>query len=41
MLIGGSDLRGNIEDYGAAARALNLTLLPVNLTGSKPNLEGA
>ena len=41
MLIGGGDLRGSVEDYEAAARALNVTLLPVNLTGSRPNLEGA
>jgi putative tryptophan/tyrosine transport system substrate-binding protein len=41
MLIGGGDLRGSVEDYEAAARALNVTLLPVDLTGSRPNLEGA
>jgi putative tryptophan/tyrosine transport system substrate-binding protein len=41
MLIGGGDLRGSVEDYEAAARALDVTLLPVDLTGSRPNLEGA
>jgi putative ABC transport system substrate-binding protein len=39
ILIGSGDLRENVEDYEAAARALNVTLLPVNLTGPKPNLE--
>jgi putative tryptophan/tyrosine transport system substrate-binding protein len=41
ILIGSGDVRENIENYEAAARALNLALLPVNLTGPKPNLEGA
>jgi putative ABC transport system substrate-binding protein len=41
MLVGGGDLKGSVEDYEAAARGLNVTLLPVNLTGPKPNLEGA
>jgi putative ABC transport system substrate-binding protein len=41
ILIGGGDLRGSVADYEAAARALNLMLVPVNLTGSRPNLEGA
>jgi len=39
ILIGG--VRPNVEDYEAAARALNLTLLSVKLTGSRLNLEGA
>ena len=41
ILIASGDLRENVEDYEAAARALNVTLLPVNLTGPKPNLEDA
>jgi ABC-type uncharacterized transport system substrate-binding protein len=41
MLVGGGDLKGSVEDYEAAARGLNVTLLPVNLTGPKPNLEDA
>ena len=41
MLIGGGKLRGNVENYEAAARALNVTLLPVNLTVSRSDLEGA
>ena len=41
ILIGGADPRVIVEDYDAAARALNVTLLPVNLTGRSPNLEGA
>jgi putative ABC transport system substrate-binding protein len=41
ILIASGDLRENVQDYEAAARALNVTLLPVNLTGPKPNLEGA
>jgi len=39
ILTGGGDLRGSVEDYEAAARTLNITLLPVDLTGSRPNLE--
>jgi ABC-type uncharacterized transport system substrate-binding protein len=41
ILLGGGELRGNVEDYKAAARNLNVTLLPVNLTGSRSDLEGA
>jgi ABC-type uncharacterized transport system substrate-binding protein len=41
ILIGGGELRGSVEDYEAAARVLNVTLLPVNLTDPKPNFEGA
>jgi putative ABC transport system substrate-binding protein len=41
VLVGGGDFRENVEDYEAAARALNVTLLPVNLTGPKPDLESA
>jgi putative ABC transport system substrate-binding protein len=41
MLIGGGDLKVSLEDYEAAARALNITLVPVDLTGPKLNLEGA
>jgi putative ABC transport system substrate-binding protein len=39
--VGGGDFRGNVEDYETAARGLNVTLLPVNLTGPKPKLEDA
>ena len=38
---GSGDLKGSVEDYEAAARALKVAVLPVNLTGPKPNLEGA
>ena len=41
MLVGGGDLMGSVEEYKAAARILNVTLLPVDLTGPKPNLEDA
>jgi putative ABC transport system substrate-binding protein len=41
ILIASGDLRENVEDYEAAARGLNVTLLPVNQTGPKPNLEDA
>ena len=40
ILIGSTDLRGNVQDYEAAARAFNVTLLPGNLTGAKPDFEG-
>jgi ABC-type uncharacterized transport system substrate-binding protein len=41
ILIASGDFRENVEDYEAAARALNVTLLPVHLTDPKPNFEGA
>jgi putative ABC transport system substrate-binding protein len=41
ILIASGDLRQNVEDYEATARALNVTLLPVHLTDPKPNFEGA
>jgi putative ABC transport system substrate-binding protein len=39
IIIGGVELRGSIEDYEAAAHALNVTLLPITLTASKPDLD--
>jgi putative ABC transport system substrate-binding protein len=39
FIIGGTELRGSVEDYQAAARAFNITLIPVTLTGSMPNLD--
>jgi putative ABC transport system substrate-binding protein len=39
IIVGGAALRDNLEDYEAAARALNVTLLPENLTGSMSNLD--
>src|SRR5574341_426260 len=39
LIIGGAELQGSIDDYEAAARAFNLTLRPVTLTGSMPNLD--
>jgi putative ABC transport system substrate-binding protein len=39
IIIGGASLRENVEDYEAAARALNITLLPLYLTVSMPNLD--
>jgi len=39
IIIGGVELQGSVEDYEAAARALNVTLLPINLTASKPDLD--
>jgi len=41
ILTGSGDLRGNVRDYEAAARAFNVTLIPMNLTGPKPDFEGA
>jgi putative tryptophan/tyrosine transport system substrate-binding protein len=41
ILIGSEDLRANVEDYEATARALNVAVLPVTLTGSRPNLDAA
>ena len=41
ILKGSGDFRENVEDYEVPARVLNVTLLPVNLTGSRPSLEGA
>jgi putative ABC transport system substrate-binding protein len=41
ILVGGGDLKGSVEDYEATARALSITLVPVDLTGQKFNLEGA
>jgi len=38
-LIGGAELIENVGDYEATARTLNLTLLPVRLAGTKPDLE--
>jgi ABC-type uncharacterized transport system substrate-binding protein len=38
-LIGGAELIENVEDYEATARTLNLTLLPVRLAGTKPDME--
>jgi putative ABC transport system substrate-binding protein len=40
ILVGGTQLRGNVQDYEAAARAFNVTLQPLNLTGAKPDFEG-
>ena len=40
ILVGGTQLLGNVQDYEAAARAFNVTLQPLNLTGPKPDLEG-
>ena len=40
ILTGSGDLRGTVEEYEAGARSLNITLLPVNLPGPQPNLEG-
>ena len=41
ILTGSGDLRGNVRDYEAAARAFNVTLIPMNLTGPKPDFEDA
>ena len=41
ILTGSGDLQGNVQDYEAAARAFNVTLIPMNLTGPKPDFEGA
>ena len=38
-LIGGAELIENVGDYEATARTLNLTLLPVRLAGTKPDME--
>ena len=40
ILVGGTHLLGNVQDYEAASRAFNVTLLPGNLTGAKPDFEG-
>jgi putative ABC transport system substrate-binding protein len=40
LLNGSGDLRGNLGDYEAAARAFNVTLLPMNLAGHKPEFDG-
>jgi putative ABC transport system substrate-binding protein len=41
ILTGSGDLRGNMRDYEVAARAFNVALIPMNLTGPKPDFEGA
>jgi putative ABC transport system substrate-binding protein len=41
LLIGGSELRGNVEDYETAARAFHVTLHPVSLAGSVASLNQA
>jgi putative ABC transport system substrate-binding protein len=41
ILTGSGDSRGNMRDYEAAARVFNVTLMPMNLTGPKPDFEGA
>jgi putative ABC transport system substrate-binding protein len=41
ILTGSGDLQGNVQDYEAAARAFNVTFIPMNLTGPKPDFEGA
>ena len=40
ILDGNTDLRSNVQDYEVAARAFNVTLQPLNLTGPKPDVEG-
>ena len=40
ILTGSGEARRNVQDYEAAARAFNVTLQPLNLTGPKPDLEG-
>lgn len=39
VMIGGAELQGTIDDYEPTARALNVTLLPITLTASKPGLD--
>ena len=40
ILSGSGDVRSNVQDYEAAGRAFKMTLLPLNLTGPKPDVEG-
>jgi putative ABC transport system substrate-binding protein len=41
ILVGGTELRGSVDDYEAAGRALKVTMVPVGLTGSLANLDNA
>jgi ABC-type uncharacterized transport system substrate-binding protein len=40
VLIGSGDLRANVQDYEAAARAFHVTLLSVNLAGPRLDVNG-
>jgi len=40
-ILTGSGLERDVQDYDAAARAFKVTLQPINLTGSKPDLDAA
>ena len=40
ILDGSTDPRSNVQDYEAAARAFNVSMQPLNLTGPKPDLVG-
>ena len=41
VLIGGSNVRANLEAYATTARRLNITLRSLELIAPKPELEGA